>query len=305
MDHSADIIREYAEAYPERIRPIYQTENQHSKGGVSIIGDCILPAARGRYIAICEGDDRWCDPHKLQRQYDYMESHPECSVCLHNTIDHDLSGRKPDRSFNDWNEIHRMSDEDVFMGGKVHTSSFFFRTDVLRKCYPEYGKGYWFGDLIRLSCAMDQGEAVCLSQVMSVYNSHNPQGASESAYRTGLRRRLSAKQQTVDFLTKFNEATQGRHDEAIRERIAYENVYIEYDSCTIRLKELLEQEPADKEETIRTAGKLAENEYTRQLIGKQSGPSKWKVSYKYYGYRYGYSLWKAVMRKWVLPGISL
>lgn len=90
-DGTADIIRRYAERYPDRIRPILQKENQYSKGRV-IFTDFILPQVRGKYVAVCECDDFWRDPEKLQRQADALESHPDCSICVHGTTTVDREG---------------------------------------------------------------------------------------------------------------------------------------------------------------------------------------------------------------------
>ena len=81
-DGTADIIREYAEKYPDIIKPILQTENQWSRG-VSVDKVYNFPRIRGKYVAICEGDDYWTDPHKLQKQVDFLETHPDYSVCFH------------------------------------------------------------------------------------------------------------------------------------------------------------------------------------------------------------------------------
>ena len=81
-DHSADIIREYTEKYPNLFKPIYQKENQYSKG-VRISFEYQYPRAQGKYIALCEGDDYWTDPNKLQMQVDFLEAHPEYSMCFH------------------------------------------------------------------------------------------------------------------------------------------------------------------------------------------------------------------------------
>jgi len=59
-DGTADIIREYETRYPDIIKPIYQTENQYSKG-VKISWEYQFSRARGKYIALCEGDDYWTD----------------------------------------------------------------------------------------------------------------------------------------------------------------------------------------------------------------------------------------------------
>ena len=81
-DGSAAIIREYAEKYPDIIKPIFETENQFSKRDGSIQRIMTL-ACRGKYIAFCEGDDYWTDPMKLQKQVDFMEANPEYSFCCH------------------------------------------------------------------------------------------------------------------------------------------------------------------------------------------------------------------------------
>ena len=72
-DGSAAIIREYAEKYPDIIKPIYETENQWGKGTINkTMYAAMHPASK--YIALCEGDDYWTDPNKLQMQVDIMEA---------------------------------------------------------------------------------------------------------------------------------------------------------------------------------------------------------------------------------------
>ncbi|MCI7575408.1 MAG: glycosyltransferase [Bacteroidales bacterium] len=82
-DHSADIIREYAAKYPDIIHPIYETENQYSKkdGSLTKIMNAAIEATGAPYIAICEGDDFWTNPHKLQKQVDFLETHPDIGLC--------------------------------------------------------------------------------------------------------------------------------------------------------------------------------------------------------------------------------
>lgn len=82
-DGSANIIREYEEKYPEIIKPIYEKENLYKKGGFELINKIVFSKAQGDYIALCDGDDFWTDSHKLQRQYDEMEAHPEVDMCAH------------------------------------------------------------------------------------------------------------------------------------------------------------------------------------------------------------------------------
>ena len=79
-DGTADIIREYAEKYPDIIKPILEVENQYSKHDGSLTR--IMNAhTYGKYIAMCEGDDYWTDPLKLQKQVDFLESHDDYGMC--------------------------------------------------------------------------------------------------------------------------------------------------------------------------------------------------------------------------------
>jgi glycosyltransferase involved in cell wall biosynthesis len=75
-DNTQQIIREYEEKYPNLIGAIYQSENQYSKGVKPLI-NIVFNKARGKYIAICEGDDYWIDPYKLQKQVDFLENNTE------------------------------------------------------------------------------------------------------------------------------------------------------------------------------------------------------------------------------------
>ncbi len=87
-DNTAAIIREYAEKYPDIIKPVYETENQYSKhdGSLRRILDSYM---HGKYVAYCEGDDYWTDPLKLQKQVDFLESHPDYSMSYTNTLYYD------------------------------------------------------------------------------------------------------------------------------------------------------------------------------------------------------------------------
>jgi glycosyltransferase involved in cell wall biosynthesis len=75
-DTTAHIIREYEKNYPELIKPIYQTQNQFSKGRFRPFFAC-LKKAKGKYVALCEGDDYWTDPLKLQKQVTFLEENPD------------------------------------------------------------------------------------------------------------------------------------------------------------------------------------------------------------------------------------
>ncbi len=81
-DRTPEIIWEYAARYPQIIKPILRAENV----GANHNGWDLFRRAEGQYIAVLEGDDFWLDAYKLQKQYDFLESHPDyigcCSKCL-------------------------------------------------------------------------------------------------------------------------------------------------------------------------------------------------------------------------------
>lgn len=81
-DGTAYIISEYQKAYPHIVKPIYEKENQYSKGS-GIMNKIIDEQISGKYVALCEGDDYWTNENKLQMQFNAMEEHPEVDICAH------------------------------------------------------------------------------------------------------------------------------------------------------------------------------------------------------------------------------
>lgn len=79
-DNTQEIINHYKKTYPELIFPIFQKENQYSKG-LKPWPNFVFPRARGKYIALCEGDDYWTDPYKLQKQVDFLEENENIVLC--------------------------------------------------------------------------------------------------------------------------------------------------------------------------------------------------------------------------------
>ena len=93
-DGTDEIIKEYAAKYPDRIFPLYEEENQYKKVGTVGIDFFNYNRAKGRYIAYCEGDDYWTDPQKLQKQVDFMDAHPEYSICFHDYDNYDVANKR-------------------------------------------------------------------------------------------------------------------------------------------------------------------------------------------------------------------
>lgn len=77
-DHTPEILQEYAARYPGIIKLVLRKKNTGANYNSMDMGR----RAIGKYIAYLEGDDFWLDPHKLQKQYDFLDTHPEYSACF-------------------------------------------------------------------------------------------------------------------------------------------------------------------------------------------------------------------------------
>lgn len=169
-DSTRKIIQRYAEEYPDIIFPIYQDENQYSQGK-GIFENFIKPCVEGKYIAICEGDDYWCDPNKLQKQISYMEQNPDCSLCVHNTEMIDENGKSKNVYFNKSSVEQDYSAEEIIEcggGGLFHTSSFVMRADI-RLAQPREFKIKGIGDYTQAMFMALNGAVHYFPDVMSKY----------------------------------------------------------------------------------------------------------------------------------------
>lgn len=132
-DKTAEIIREYESKYPSLIKPIYQTENQYSKRD-GTIGKIQRGRAKGKYYSVCEGDDYWVDPLKLQKQIEYMESHPECGITATSSyILNDKTGNI--KSLPLTGAEYRF--EDFVLANRISNLTSCTRTDLIRQYMAE------------------------------------------------------------------------------------------------------------------------------------------------------------------------
>ena len=180
-DGTAAIIKEYAEKYPDIIKPILETENQYSKGDGSL-ARIMDEACKGKYVAFCEGDDYWTDPQKLQKQVDFLEAHPEYSLCFHNATMHWEDGRAEDALFSHV-ENKEYSGVEVFRKWTIPTASVVIRYN---EAYKEWrrkaavNKHFCYGDILCFLSASKSGKLYGMSDVMSVYRKQD--GGAVYAY---------------------------------------------------------------------------------------------------------------------------
>lgn len=211
-DGTADIVRDYARRYPRLIKPILQKENQHSRGVNLIPGFC-FPLVQGRYVALCEGDDRWTAPTKLQRQVEALEQHPEADLCGHcvrcTRNGHPHGFRAP-----------RLRDcvipvEEVVKGIPIATASLLCRADTYLQLSPM--REVAFLDLSLLLQGAVRGGLVYLSRCMAEYRLQTPN--SWTATHRG-RRRIEAAATEQKVVEAFDNWTAGRYRQAVRWRLA-------------------------------------------------------------------------------------
>ena len=124
-DGTAAIIREYAEKYPDIIKPILETENQYSKhdGSLGRIMQNAARASGAKYIALCEGDDYWTDPLKLQKQVDFLETHPDYSMCFTEAIEFWQNGGYPNKLLIEECEDRDIEPLELLEGMRIPTAS--------------------------------------------------------------------------------------------------------------------------------------------------------------------------------------
>lgn len=140
-DGTRAICEEYANRYPDKIRLFLHSRKNnikiagHPTGKFNFFYN--LFHAKGKYIAICEGDDFWDDVNKLQDQYNFMESHPECSMCF--TAAKTKKNKQPFKSTVKRppgakpNRIYSVRDAIIKAGEFAPTASMFFRQKFLQE----------------------------------------------------------------------------------------------------------------------------------------------------------------------------
>ncbi|MDE5423401.1 glycosyltransferase [Ancylomarina sp. DW003] len=170
-DKTANIIREYADKYPNLIVPLLQSENQYSQG-VKPGFDIVMPRCQGKYIAHCEGDDYWIDPYKLQKQVNFMEGNPEYSFIFHDCeILNQNSGSRQLRVGK------RVIDETVDLVSAIKqnnmpTASILHRNVLDRNSTPGWSFRTKKGDYCLVILLAEKGLGKYLPDVMSVYRVH-------------------------------------------------------------------------------------------------------------------------------------
>lgn len=194
-DGTTDIVRAYANLYPEIIKPLYQSNNRYSQGESPSLMHT-YPRARGMFIAFCEGDDYWLETDKLSKQVLELSLRPQVDLCFHRCIKRVIpEGVIKDSIMADYGDMEKIfTAEEVIAGGGgfIPTPTIFLRASCLPDVFDYYrsNPAVVAGDYVVQTMSACRGGALYLPLIGSLYR-HGRQGSwtsnlagdNEFAYR--------------------------------------------------------------------------------------------------------------------------
>jgi glycosyltransferase involved in cell wall biosynthesis len=202
-DHTRDIVIDYQQRYPDKIRLLLPEKNLGAKKN----GIQVHKACQGEYIALLDGDDYWTFPHKLQKQVDFLDTHPECAICFHSVkvIYDDCSQepfiRRPPRQ----KEIYAL--KDLLVDNFIPACSTMFRNGLFGE-FPDWFHVLPIGDWLLHILNAQHGDIGYINEVMGARRVHS--GGVWS--RTGIR----MSQEALEFYKVMNTYLNFRYDRIIR-----------------------------------------------------------------------------------------
>jgi len=217
-DRTAEIIREYEEKYPDIIKPIFQTENQLSRGNRP--SDLIREKAIGKYIALCEGDDYWIDEKKLQRQIDYMEANDKCTLCFHSAelVDNDktyLSTLSP------YNQNRCCTVEDILCRKLNYPTASMIYLKEAFNCIPQHIQKRMYGATCTQLFCTNSGYAYYINLPMSAYRTNVSVSWTNNVYNNK-EKYLAHHRRMLDMYECFNEYTNYKYADVISKAVLKE-----------------------------------------------------------------------------------
>lgn len=175
-DKTRDICKKYAEKHPDKIRLFLRdrkTSNLYDENDELVIRfnvKWLRVSSRGKYIALCEGDDYWTDEYKLQKQIDFMEANPDYSICFHNAKV--IYTYKSDQHKFAELEEGEYQGVDIYDKWLIPTASAVFKKECIDNADHFFNINFLFGDIVLFLTLAERGRIWFIDEVMSVYRKH-------------------------------------------------------------------------------------------------------------------------------------
>jgi glycosyltransferase involved in cell wall biosynthesis len=170
-DKTAEIVKNYEIKYPGIFANIYQTENQFSKT-INSVTKITFAAARGKYLALCEGDDYWTDVYKIERQIKLLEEHPEFVGCFHNTEErYEKDDSKASFLYCSFQSARAVPFAELAYSNCIPTCSVIFRKSLFKE-FPIWFDALKMGDWPLHLLNSQFGDYWYLPKVMGVHRLH-------------------------------------------------------------------------------------------------------------------------------------
>lgn len=167
-DGTREVVIDYQRRYPQMIRLLLSKQNIRSNA-IVVRG---LKAASGQHIALLDGDDYWTCPQKLQKQVDFLESHPECAICFHNARTVDEAGKRPSWNWTPAGHPEISTLDDIWMGNFIPTCSTMFRNGLIGEIPTWYNGMFPITDWPLHILNAEHGVIGYIDEVMGVYRHH-------------------------------------------------------------------------------------------------------------------------------------
>lgn len=218
-DNTANIIREYEKKYPDIIKPIYQKENQYSKGKKRIM-NFTFEKAIGKYIALCEGDDYWIDENKLQIQVEYMEKNDECTFCFHDADILDINKNKKEhwKFYNKkfWKKNGNYNAGELDLIDFIPTASYMFKRKLVENL-PNWFEKCVVGDRALKLIVTSNGYAHYIDKVMSIYRVGIGNSAMDKINRQNedIKKAIKHADELKYIIDRFNSFTNYEYDKEL------------------------------------------------------------------------------------------
>lgn len=280
-DGSAAIIREYEEKYPDIIKPIYETENQYSKhdGSLGRIINAAVDATGAKYVAMCEGDDYWTDPLKLQKQVDFLESHPEYGLCYtdYNRLA-DATQTLTEAMFEKQNQYRPISyEQHLLKPGYLAPMTWLYRRDLTNLLSK--AKIYTDGTYAYMLEFLYNSKVAYIPQVTAVYRSHAGSASSPIGDKALFRYTIGVFRTQIHYTQKYSCSKELKHKVLMRGYLSKLPIAImaENEDFVREAKTFMESQDMDIDLIIRELkqGEMKRKSYAYRLGKKLLKPISW------------------------------